>query len=574
MRTLSLVLLCSAAASTLAAGDLTARFQLTLDRVLAGGHPPYSAEMVLRDAIPESGRRFTEYSGDVSGRYVGALALASIEAGKAFPALDRMVPRLLELQKPDGHYGAAWGERISKSEMAMLWGNGRMLIGLLEYYRAKPRPETLDAARRLGDFLVKIGPTMNDDELRQRIDAEQFASGYICWTHNIEGLAELYRVTKDERYLRLGEEIAARTHRYPKQHSHGFLSSVRGIVDLYKVTGEKKYLEQAEREWKGVIDSGNLLVQGAVGEAFAPMIRRTEGCAEADWLRLTLSLWRLTAKREYLEQAERTLFNEFAMNQFNTGDFGHRPVSATGTPMGTGADGGGTARGWWCCTLHGLRAFPEILATVFRAEAGALSYDLPVDGRGKIDGLAMTADSTLERDATIRLRVTAADGRAHALSVREPAWASKIEISLNGASVARVRRDGYLRVSGNWKAGDTVLLKYRLRTRAERDAQTTRAALFHGPWLLGVDDQLNPFFYDEPHNENRLRMAIASDGAVNLDRARPMQAAPFTVPEARFRVRYLPGGYPMLPASAILRPVAEQTSTRSLPWEFQFLTEK
>jgi hypothetical protein len=39
-------------------------------------------------------------------------------------------------------------------------------------------------------------------------------------------------------------------------------------------------------------------------------------------------------------------------------------------------------------------------------------------------------------------------------------------------------------------------------------------------------------------------------------------------------VSYLPGGYPMLPASAILRPVAEQTSTRSLPWEFQFLTEK
>jgi DUF1680 family protein len=574
MRTLSFVLLCSAAASTLAARDLTARFQLTLDRVLTGGHPPYSAEFVLRDAIPESGRRFTEYSGDVSGRYVGALALVSIQSGRPFPALDSMVPRLLELQKPDGHYGAAWGERITKSEMAMLWGNGRMLIGLLEYYRAKPQPETLAAARRLGDFLVKIGPQLNDDELRQRIDAEQFASGYICWTHNIEGLAELYRVTKDQRYLRLAEEIAARTHRYPKQHSHGFLSSVRGIVDLYKLTGDKKYLEQSEREWKGVVDSGNLLVQGAVGEAFAPMIHRTEGCAEADWLRLTLSLWRLTAKREYLEQAERTLFNEFAMNQFDTGDFGHRPVTATGTPIGAGSDGGGTARAWWCCTLHGLRAFPEILATVFRADAGALHYDLPVDGRGKIDGLAMTADSTLERDATIRLKVTAADGRARALAVRVPAWAGKIEISLNGAPTASTQRDGYLRVSGSWKTGDTVLLKYRLRTRAERDSKTTRVALFHGPWLLGIDDQLNPFFYDEPRNENRLHVAIASDGAVKLERARPMQAAPFTVPEARFRVHYLPGGYPMLPATAILRPVAEQTSTRSLPWEFQFLTQK
>jgi DUF1680 family protein len=574
MRTLSIVLWCYAAAATLSAGDLTARFKLTLDRVLVGSHPPYSVDMVLRDAIPESGRRFTEYSGDVSGRYVGALALASIESGKPFAALDRIVPRLLALQKPDGHYGAAWGGQITKSEMAMLWGNGRMLIGLLEYYRARPQPETLDAARRLGDFLVKIAPAMNDDELRRRIDAEEFSSGYICWTHNIEGLAELYRVTRDERYLRLAEAIAARTHRYPKQHSHGFLSSVRGIVDLYKVTGERKYLEQAELEWKGVVDSGNLLVQGAVGEAFAPMIRRTEGCSEADWLRLTLALWRLTAKPEYLEQAERTLFNEFAMNQFNTGDFGHRPVSSTGTPFGAGADGGGTARAWWCCTLHGLRAFPDILATVFRAVDGALYYDLPADGRGKAAGLAVTADSALERDATIRLRVTAADGRPRLLAVRQPAWASAMELSLDGAPCQPANRDGYRRVNRGWKAGDTLLVKYRLRTRAVREVKTGRVALFHGPWLLGIDDQLNPFFYDEPRNENRLRIAIAGDGTVNLERARPLQAAALAIPEARFRVRYLPGGYPMLPATAILRPVAEQTSTRSLPWEFLFLTKK
>ncbi|MCE5308764.1 MAG: glycoside hydrolase family 127 protein [Acidobacteriales bacterium] len=574
MRKLSFILLCSAAASTLAGGDLTARYHLTLDRVLTGAHPPYSAEMVLRDAIPESGRRFTEYSGDVSGRYLGALALASIESGRQFPVLDGLVPRLLGLQKPDGHYGIAFGDRITKSEMAMLWGNGRMLIGLLEYYRAKPRPETLAAARRLGDFLVKIAPVMNDDELRRRIDAEEFASGYICWTHNIEGLAELYRVTKDERYLQLAEEIAGRTRRYPKQHSHGFLSSVRGIVDIYKVTGEKKYLEQAEREWHGVIESGNLLVQGAVGEAFAPNLVRTEGCSEADWLRLTIALWRLTGRPEYLAQAERTLFNEFAMNQFNTGDFGHRPVSDTGTPLGQGSDGGGTARAWWCCTLHGLRAFPDILATVFRADGGTLYYDLPVDGRGKTQGLAMVADSTLERDATIHMKVTAADGRKHEFGIRQPAWAAKIAVSLNGAPAASPLREGYARVGRVWKTGDTLLVKYTLRTYVERNAKTHRVALFHGPWLLGFDDQVSPYFYDEPRAENRLRVAIANDGEVNLERARPVQATPFTVPEARFRVRYLPGGYPMLPSTAILRPVAEQTSTRSLPWEFQFLIEE
>jgi hypothetical protein len=186
--------------------------------------------------------------------------------------------------------------------------------------------------------------------------------------------------------------------------------------------------------------------------------------------------------------------------------------------------------------------------------------------------LALAADSTLERDASIRLRVTASDGRPRAIAVRQPAWAAKIAFSLNGVAVAPVQRGGYLRVSGNWKSGDTLVLRYQMKTRAERTAANKRVALFHGPWLLAIDDQLSPGFQDEPRAENRLRIAIASDGSVDLDRARPTHAEPFTVPEARFRVNYLPGGYPMLPAEAILRPVAEQTSTRSLAWDFQFLT--
>ena len=74
--------------------------------------------------------------------------------------------------------------------------------------------------------------------------------------------------------------------------------------------------------WQGVIDSGNVLVQGAVPEMFAPQIKRDEGCSEADWLRLSLELWDLTRQPKYMRQAQITLFNEMAMNQFHTGDFG------------------------------------------------------------------------------------------------------------------------------------------------------------------------------------------------------------------------------------------------------------
>ncbi len=60
----------------LSTSPLRDRYELTLNRVLRGDAPSYSEEFILADVRPTAERRFTEYSGDVSGRYVGALATA------------------------------------------------------------------------------------------------------------------------------------------------------------------------------------------------------------------------------------------------------------------------------------------------------------------------------------------------------------------------------------------------------------------------------------------------------------------------------------------------------------------
>ena len=557
------------ACTTLVAGDLTDRFHLTLERVQKGGPPLYSEALVLADLIPEPTRRFTEYSGDVSGRYVGALAAALEEKG-GIP--DGLMAAMLKLQKPEGYFGRSFGAEVGHDEMALLWGNGRLLIGLLEYHQSHPSPETLAAARRLGDFLVSIAPRMNNDGLQRRVDQGDFAAAYICWTQTIEGLVELSRVTADPKYLQLARTIAARTKRIPAQHGHGFLTSLRGIVALYQATGERAYLDQAIREWHGIIESGNLLPQGAVPEAFAPKIQRTEGCTEADWLRLSLALWRITHEPEYLRQAEVTLFNEYASNQFATGDYGSRVLCYNGISTGIDASGSGLARCWWCCTLHGLRAFRDIFGSVYRSEGGDLFYDLPVDGRGKAKGFAVAAESSLETKASIRLRVTSADAAQHALAIRVPEWATAVTIATNGALDRPAAAGGYRTLRRAWKTGDVVELKYAMRSRAVRVEKSGRWTLWHGPWLLGADETASPYFWDEPNPGNLLRVKIAADSSVQLDRA-PLALGRFGVPEARFRATYLPEGYPMLPQTVVLRPVAEQTGTPSTAWYFLFKIE-
>jgi DUF1680 family protein len=560
----------------LPAGELTRRMELSLDRVLRGGPPNYTDDFVLADAVPRHKRRFTEFSGDVSGRYLGALASVAQLSGSSFPELDRVAATIVKLQKEDGHFGDPFStNEITNSDMALMWGNGRLLIGLLEYHRLKPSPEILACARRLGDCFVQLGPRFNDPAVLRKFSGEQVAVGYICWTQIIEGLVELNRVTQDEKYLALAGQIAGNTHRHPHQHSHGFVSALRGILELHRATHDAQWLQKVEAEWEGVIASGNLLPQGALPEVFKPLLPnpRDEGCSEADWLRLNLGLWADTRNPRYLENAELTLFNEFYFNQFHTGDFGHHTFSDDGYAPGC-------ARAWWCCTLHGLRAFPEIVQAAFHAEPQRLCYDLPVDGQASGSSLTLQADSALAQNATVTLTAVKADGVEHALFIRQPIWASALELKLNRQPVSASNTNGGVEIRRRWKNGDKLVVRYVLRTRLQaHPGDPLRFAILRGPWFLGVDAQNAPAFFDEPREENRALLPTPdANGDIQLPAAAGKKSGlgiPFTAPAAHLALPYLPGGYPVQPQTVILRPIAEHTSIADgTPWVLWFQAKK
>ena len=549
-------------------GDDLERYQLTLERVLHGGPPRYSVEFVTADAVPRHVRRFTEFSGDVSGRYLEALAVCARERGDLRPRVNAVADQIIVHQRPDGHFGEPFADGpITQKHMAMLWGNGRLLVGLVEAHRLTGRADVLESARRLGGFLLAIAPRLNADAVRQEYSGTQVAVGYICWTQIIEGLVALNEAAPDARYLELARQVAERTGRHASQHSHGYLTSLRGILKLYEATGDASLLARVEREWEELIASGNVFVQGAVPEAFKPIATRDEGCSEADWLRLNLALRRATGKARYLENAELTLFNEFAFNQFASGDFGHRVLTDEGVSAVS-------ARAWWCCTFHGLRAYHDLFRAAFRSEGDALSYDLAVSGEGRSAGLVMSAASSLARNGRVTLRVTAAPGSSRRLAVRVPAWADGIGISLNGRPLEGTSGNGSWETSRVWRPGDVLIVRYAMRTRTVADpADGSRLAIFHGPWLLGIDAHDSPSFFDEPFQENRIVLEQAGDGAARLNAVaqRSAGARRFSAPVAHFRLPFLPGGYPVQTQSALLRPIADQTSLPdATAWVFWF----
>jgi DUF1680 family protein len=522
--------------------------------VLHGAGPAYTPEFLLEDIHGTPGRRFTNFSGDLSGRWIGALSSYAKLSGASFPQLHEVVRRTIVLQHPDGYFGKIFHfDHPDDNDLALLWGNGRLLVGLLEYHALTRNPDVLDAAKRLGDFLLRIAPRFNSPAMAEAFNADHYASSYVCWMQQTEGLAALYTATRDERYRDLCAAISLRSERRPGDHVHGYLTGLRGTLDLYRITGTQSHLDRVIAAWNDIQSSGDMLVTGGVPERWSPKRERTEGCAECDWLRLNLGLFHATGDQVYLDTAQDTYFNEFSMNQFATGDFGHARLDAAGVPETV------YLRAWWCCTLHGLRAFADLQRAAFRIAADELWFNFPVDSQIRSTGFSATAVSALAQTGTVRIEIQQADS-PRTLKVAKPLWADGVALTRNGHSVPGLAVESL-------SAGDIILVRYAMSprggTRPTPSQETGKQSLHFGPWLLGISSSANPEYFNELFADNRCDLRAALPKPTH-------PASVFEVPRAAAAVPFLPAEFPEQPANAELRAVAEQTANQPARWQLVF----
>lgn len=516
-----------ATATSLGAQTLPQGPAAALERILSGGPPRFDQEFLLADIRDTGERRFTEFSGDLSGRYLEALSAA----GADLDEVRALVGEIAELQRADGGVGRplSAGSGATDDDMARLWGAGRLLTGLVAANRAGAGDEALPAARRLGDWLLAVGPRFQADGVRREFRDGHLATGYVCWTQNIEGLAALHAETGETAYLELAQRIAERVERRPGQHSHGLLTSARGLLDLHERTGETRYLEEARGIWRDLkADPDAMPLPGAVAEYFSRPPERDEGCSDADWLRLSLGLWRRTGDGRYLEEVERSYFNGFRANRQGGGDFGHVRFSETGLEPGGSA-------AWWCCTLHGARAGVPLAESAFEAEDGGVRLVWPLGGEGGEAGGLRVRASRLAPDGVAELEVLEAPAAPARLAVRIPAWSEGVELSVEST------RQGDDRVAERlWRAGERVRIDYRPRARWEPSTRAGYAEAWVGPFLMGVSEEASPEFFQEPYEHNRVDFD-SFDGAT---------------------LEYRPAGYPEQPATVELTPLGERGRLR------------
>jgi len=559
-------------------GELGARVRLSAERLTRGGLPEFSRDFILADVVQDSRRRFTEYSGDLSGRYVEALSLLPAAGGVDLATL---VADIRTHQHEDGRFGNPdlryTASEIGGLHMAQLWGNGRLLLGLVQHHLSTGDPDSLAAARRLAGFLAGVRAETARPEVAERMKG-QGAMGIICFTQLIEPLVLLARATGDGRYLEEARAIAPSLGPRGIQHAHGYLSTMRGLVALAVSTRDGDLLADVERRYADLVASPDLCPFGGVLEYFgwddpgytdedrraftgaSGARRRDEGCAVADFLRLSLDLFRATKRGDYLDRGERCLVNHLFFNQFATGDFGHRVFFEQGVMPSPSV-----GRAWWCCTMHGYRAFRDVLDSVVRLD-GSAHVDLFQDADWSGDGLSFAQrfrpESPLRSRLEIEVRHATRD--APALAVRRPTWSESVSVTVNGAAARLRDADGYAEVDQRLIAGDRVEVALAHRALIEtRDGRRltprevggeVEGMLAVGPWLYGVDDASEPLFFSEPWQGQNV---VTLPAALHAPARWPAEA-PFQDPRRHLAAHYEHGGFPGS-HPLVLRPISEQT---------------
>lgn len=500
------------------------------------GQEPFTAAWLLADVSFEMDRIFTNYSGDASGRFLELAALTSPPGKMLPPALEAVLTAVPRHQRPDGHFGVAvdLAQPLPKAAapIPMLWGNARLLVGLVTAFGEYRDPKLLEAARRLGDFYVDSSTQLcnpaREAELR---GSGTYGDGYTCcYFPAIESLALLHRATGERRYLEQAKRMASFFQKFdalPIEHSHGNLCAWRGILELYGITGEPAWLARARAKWEAAVRGGYVWALGGIGEHWNVWFEGDEGCSESDWLRFNLDLWRFTGETRYLDMAERLLRNQYPANQCANGGYGMRHFD--GDASGPVATRGGVDEWPFCCSFHGPLGLHHLKSYLAAGSDSSLYLNFPLDFSAEVQaaGRAWRLETrTLPpprpgtRAVEIALAPVGGGGARTSLRVRLPAWASSAEVTAGGgAQLAAPLDKGYLRLDREFRPDEKVAVTFQAGLRAEgRSFKQATLPAGQAARLLDVSLIAGPdvLFATPAPGTNRLTLFAVVDAAGRL----------------------------------------------------------
>jgi DUF1680 family protein len=456
------------------------------------------------------------WSGEHAGKFLHAAANTWLYSGdeRLKILMDRIARNLIATQLPDGYLGTYTDDKRWTSWD--VWVHKYDLIGLLSYYRATGYAPALEAARKVGDLLVRTfgtGPGQRD------IIAAGTHVG-MASTSVLEAMVNLYRFTGERRYLdfcdylvrswdqpngaRISASLLATGSVFKTANAKAYemMSNLVGLVELYRVTGKEEYLKPAEIAWKDIAGH-RLYVTGTTsasehfhddfvlpGEETANV---GEGCATVTFLQLTWQLLRATGQPQYADELEHTVYNALLGAQDPaTGNICYfTPLNGRKT-AGPGIN---------CCVSSEPRGISMIPQLAWGALGEGIAVLFYAPGKVAVDTrageVAMESRTSYPLDGAVELTMRTAKPARFPLYLRVPSWTARYE-AVAGGRTYRGEPGGFLIIDREWAPGDSVKINMDLTVRVVPGGPSYpyNVAVARGPQFLALENALNADLLD------------------------------------------------------------------------------
>ncbi len=497
-------------------GDMGVRIDRNVDHWLlrAPIANPGMLEMFrVRDRKPEP--QIVPWAGEFAGKYlISAIqALRMTERPDLESHVRRFVDDLVATQAEDGYLGP-FPKRDRLRGNWDLWGHYHVMQGLLLWHERTGDERALQAAARAADLIC--GTYL--DAGRRVFDAGSHEMNMAV----IHVLGWLYRLTSNERYLRMMREIETDWERagdYFRQGLAGVeffrtprprwesLHDLQGLVELYRITGDERYkaafvnlwrsIQRLDRHNTGGFSSG----EQAVGHPYSPAAIET--CCTIAWMAITVDMLRLTGDPLAADELELSTLNGMLGAQHPSGRWwtystpmdGAREASAHSIVFQSRA---GTPE-LNCCSVNGPRGLGMLSewAVMADAQGVVLNYLGAMKATVKLkDGMSVQVEEAPGASGGVEVVVRPEREMEFTLRLRIPAWSRETRVLLWPEQKSESPRAGeYFVLNRQWKAGDRISVQTDDRLRAvagDRNA-AGKLSLYRGPILLAYDQRLNPF---------------------------------------------------------------------------------
>lgn len=463
-----------------------------------------------------------------------AYSLQMFPDAKMEQVIDSLIYLIGEAQEDDGYLftnrtimGKNGHEWIGKERWVNVDDLSHELYNLGHFYEAATAYYLTTGKRKILDIAIKSADLVDS----------VFGYGKVeDWPGHQEieiGLAKLYRVTGEKRYLKLAKfffdvrgtgdvhekKTYNQSHLPVIEQTEAVGHSVRaaymytGMADVAALTGDQKYIAAITNIWKDVVYK-KLYITGGIGaaggyEGFGgayelPNMRAyCETCAAIANVFWNYRMFLMTGDAKYIDVLERSLYNNLLSGVALSGDhfFYPNPLESMGQHK----------RSEWfgcaCCPSNISRFIPSMPNYIYARKEDRLYINLFVSStttfKTKKGNIKLTQNSNMPWDGNISITMQPEKPVKSTLCIRIPGWVTNHPVpgdlysflnpvssnpvfKVNGKEVSPKIENGYAVISKTWHPDDWVEIGFPFEIRkikANKNVEDNRGkmALQLGP---------------------------------------------------------------------------------------------